>query len=87
MEANMKQCQCQRHDILTGPAAEEYSRKEYMKEVQWADGGWRYLFKCQICGSYWEKTWEGGGGFDFGMTTLRRLFPAELKERWPQVET
>lgn len=82
----MTQCQCQKQDSLSGAAAEEYSRKEHIREVQWTDGGWRYLLKCQICGSYWEKTWEGGGGFDFGMTTLRRLSPAELKERWPHME-
>ncbi len=83
----MIQCQCREYKVLTGIKAEQYSKKKYIKEVQRAPGGWRYLLMCEICGSYWEMTWEGGGGFDDGVMTLRRLSFPQLKERWPRFES
>jgi len=80
----MEHCQCEEHSILTGQEAEQYSKKEYMREVQRASGGWRYLLKCEICNSYWEMYWEGGGGFDDGVMMLRQLSPSALRDRWPE---
>lgn len=80
------QCKCHEKEVLTGHEAQFYSDQDYIKEVARAHGGWRYLLQCEVCGTYWEMTWEGGGGFDYGVMVLRRLSPEELKERWPQVE-
>lgn len=81
------QCKCQDKGVLTGQEAQSYLEQDYIKEIARARGGWKYLLRCEICGTYWEMTWEGGGGFDYGMITLRRLSPEELKEHWPHVES
>ena len=82
----MTQCQCKKHRVLTGQEAEQYSKEDHIREIQRAHGGWRYLLKCQMCGSYWEMTWEGGGGFNDGVMTLRQLSPTELAARWPHAK-
>jgi hypothetical protein len=80
------QCKCKDQEVLVGQQAYHYSKQEYIREVGRAKGGWRYLLKCEICGSYWEITWEGGGGFDDGVMTLRRLSKADMLARWPNIE-
>ncbi len=79
-------CKCENKEILKGQEAYQYSKLEQIKEIARAQGGWRYLLKCKVCGSYWEMTWEGGGGFNEGVMTLRRLSEAELVARWPDVK-
>jgi len=81
----MAQCQCGAYQITSGQAAEQYAKEclEYVTDQQ----GWLQLWRCNTCGSYWEMTWEGGGGFDDGVMTLRRLSKAELLARWPHAET
>ena len=72
-------------DVLTGKEAESYT-DTYLVRVNYTDGGWRQLWRCTNCGTYWEMTWEGGqGGFDYGITTLRKLSPQELPKRWPEM--
>lgn len=80
------ECKCQEKALMTGQEAYIYSRQNYIKEIARAQGGWRYLLQCEICDTYWEMTWEGGGGFDYGVITLRRLSSKELKARWPHIE-
>ncbi len=79
-------CYCCEKEVLSGEEAYLYSQQDYIKEVARSSGGWRYLLRCEVCGTYWEVTWEGGGGFDYGVMTLHRLSPKELRERWPQVK-
>ncbi len=80
----MEQCQCEQYEILAGQEAEHY-RTKWLKRV--ADvQGWRQLWRCQDCKSYWEMTWEGGGGFDDGQMVLQRLSPSELAASWPEIE-
>jgi hypothetical protein len=78
------QCQCEKHQILTGRNAEQYA-KEWLRYVT-DKQGWLQLWQCHDCTSYWEMTWEGGKGFDDGVMTLRRLSLSEVRERWPQLE-
>lgn len=66
-------CKCQEKEILTGREAQSYSEQVCITEIARARGGWRYLLQCKVCGAYWEMTWEGGGGFDYGVMTLRRF--------------
>ncbi len=75
-------CECHETLLLKGEEAHSYLKRGYLKEVGRAQGGWKYLLKCEICGSYWEMTWEGGGGFDYGIMVLRRLSSEELREEW-----
>jgi len=79
----MAQCQCKRYEVLTGPKAERY-RTKWLKRIAYAEHGWRQLWQCQDCNSYWEMSWEGGGGFDDGVMTLCRLSPSELVAYWPE---
>ncbi len=80
------QCKCEKQEMLRGQEAYDYSKQEHMQESGRAPGEWRYLLRCEVCGAYWEMTWEGGGGFDDGIMTLHRLSPAEVKTRWPDIE-
>ncbi len=82
-EAEM-QCQCAVYNLLSGHGAEQYVMKflDYVTDRQ----GWVQLWQCHECGAYWEMNWEGGGGFDNGVMTLRRLSKAELTVRWPDVK-
>jgi len=67
-------------DKLSGDDADGYVR-DFLRRV--ADKqGWTQLWVCSVCDTYWEMTWEGGGGFDDGVLTLRRLSTSELSERW-----
>lgn len=79
------QCICQEKEILSGSEAQAYLEQNCLKEVARAQGGWKYLLQCKVCGTYWEMSWEGGGGFDYGVMTLRRLSPEDLERRWSQV--
>lgn len=81
----MKQCKCELQRVLTGREAEQQT-KERMKYVS-DKQGWVQLWRCKLCGAYWEMTWEGGGGFDNGVMTLRRLSPEKRKERWPEIKS
>jgi len=81
----MAQCQCEQYKVLVGQEAEQY-RTMWLKQIAYAEHGWRQLWQCQDCASYWEMYWEGGGGFDDGMIMLRWLSPSELKNRWSGVE-
>ncbi len=78
------QCQCAVYNLLSGHGAEQYVMKflDYVTDKQ----GWVQLWQCHECGAYWEMNWEGGGGFDNGVMTLRRLSKAELTVRWPDVK-
>ncbi len=78
-------CICQEKEILAGHEAQSYLEQNRLKEVARAQGGWKYLLQCEVCGTYWEMSWEGGGGFDYGVMTLRRLSPEDLERHWSQV--
>lgn len=78
----MNQCSCSTISILQGDSAEAYQRTN-LEFVDYAEGGWRELWFCRGCHVYWEITWEGGGGFDYGNKVLKKLNHEQLKERWP----
>lgn len=82
MEAVME-CRCDLQHLLNGREAEQYAKKflEYVADRQ----GWLQLWRCRGCGSYWEMSWEGGGGFDDGVMTLRWLSLAEVEAKWPEL--
>lgn len=81
----MAECECKRYRMLTGQKAEQY-RTKWLEYIAYSDHGWRQLWQCRDCKAYWEMSWEGGGGFDDGVMTLRRLSPSQLKDRWPQLK-
>ncbi len=78
-------CCCQETDLLSGAKAESYTDC-FLNRVRYTDSGWRQLFKCTECGTYWEMTWEDGqGGFDYGVLTLRKLGIDNLRSGWSDV--
>ncbi len=79
----MEHCQCVQYQTLTGQQAEQY-RTKWLERGSYVEHGWRQLWQCRDCKSYWEMYWEGGGGFDDGVMTLRLLSLLELEERWPE---
>jgi hypothetical protein len=71
------------HQVLTGQEAEQF-RTKWLERITHTEHGWRQLWRCRDCKSYWEMSWEGGGGFDDGVMKLRRLSLSALRDRWPE---
>ncbi len=67
---------------LTGETADEYA-KDHLTRIDFTDHGWRQLWKCVECNTYWEMTWNAGKrGFDSGPTELQKLEPETLADKW-----
>lgn len=80
----MNICRCKTIEkVIDGVDAQTYSKEHLLKITH--HGGWIQLWKCPDVDIYWEGTWVGGGGFDNGKFTLRKLSDTELQEQWPEV--
>jgi len=79
----MTKCRCLKIDFLEGDEAYLYS-KEHLKMLT-HHGSWVRLWKCPDKDIYWEASWQGGGGFDYGKETLRKISATELQENWPEI--
>ena len=79
-------CSCANKETLSGARARAHINAFGLTRV--ADlHGWVQLWRCPMCGSYWEMSWKGGGGFDEGELDLRRLDRTEITERWPSASS
>ena len=79
----MNICKCKDIEVIDDIEAYTYSNKHLQKIAH--HRGWIQLWKCPDKDIYWEGTWIGGGGFDNGRFTLRKLISSELQENWPEV--
>jgi len=80
----VKSCPCLTTDIIIDSEENKYTRNNLVR-VSYSDNGWKQLWQCQKCGTYWEMTWEDSeGGFDTGVTTLKKLEPDQVTEQWAQ---
>ncbi len=79
----MPTCSCPATSVLSNEDAQAYIDRCLIRIAD--HHGWTQLWKCVKCDTYWEKSYSGGGGFDEGTMTLRKLSPEELRERWPEV--
>jgi len=78
----MNTCECYISPNLVTDTAMVQRAEAAFAFVKHARGSWDSLYRCRVCGQYWEMNYPGAGDVCCVEPTVQKMSPASADEKY-----